>query len=548
MMRKILILLFFAFLLITSFHAEVTRDTIKIETFPFTENFDTITPPALPEGWTVEDTNQDSITWVTRAISGSSAPYAMSCDYNDLIAMDDWFFTPSLHLLNGVAYRVIFSYKCEFADFPEKLELKWGDSPSSESMTSAAIYSNNNITNESFQQVTSIFLVTTRGEGVRSYYNLGFHGFSDAYQWTLWVDNITIEEIPPEPIFHCDITEYDFGNQQISYNSPPKIITVTNEGAAELYITSCSLVGADATEFELLDENIYTVSLIDLDKITVGVRFHPQTIGVKSIILRFMENETIAHDIPILGHGVDNTVTTFPFNQNFETAALPVHWAKLADGAGWRFGSNLGRGTFPIPIHTNYAAVNKNTSIFEYDPMPGRNDFLIPPPFNMTLGVGIPHLTFNSYFTMLNGERAYIECSTDGTNWEQLYELQAYSSGWKFIDVNLNAFITCSRFFLRFHADDFDMEDATGWAIDDVNLLFVDPNPTPPTNVRIHRTGTTIQLTWDPVLYVSGYRVYSAPDPYSDLWTLETPVPITETSWMGNTSLPNKFFRIKSIR
>ncbi len=550
MMKNKLILIIFVLILVLPICAETIRETRTIETFPFIENFESVTLPAFPTGWTVEDTNADGITWDSRAINGWSEPYAVACDYSFTEPMNDWFFTPSLHLINGVTYRIIFSYKCEYAEYPEKLEIKWGEAPNSASMLSDAIFSNTNIVNGAFQEVTVAFSVTPQGRDGRAFYNIGWHGFSDTYQWTLWVDNITIEEMPSDPVFFTDTSSYYFGNQQIFYDSHPKNITISNTGGGILALTSCSLVGSDSTQFELIDLNTYPDSIGVYSSSQVGIRFHPQSIGAKSVTLQYLENGTIVHNIPITGIGVDNTITSFPFNEDFETGGLPTNWIKLADGAGWRFGTNLGRGTYPIPAHTTYAAVNKNTSIFEYDPLPGRNDFLIPPPFDLTAGVGIPHFTFSSYFAYLMdniGEHATVEYSIDGTNWNLLAEVPVYNSGWKFIDINLSAYQTCTCFFIRFHGDDMGIDHATGWAIDDVNLLFVDPTPTPPISINVTVTGTLVNLTWEPVLYVSGYRVYSAPDPHSNLWTEETGI-ITTTSWSGNTSLIRKFFRIGSVR
>jgi len=548
MFKKVPLIMFAMLFVCVLIQAQTKADTRSIDTFPYTKIFDGVTPPALPDGWTVEDTNNDNITWGTRYLNTYSEPNAMACDYNDYIDMDDWFFSPPLLLEGSTSYRITFSYKCEDSDFPERLEVKWGYGNSSLDMGTQVLFSNSNVYNESFQQVSTLLITPSDNKNDRTDYYIGWHGFSLAYEWTLWVDDITIEEIPQEPRFSVTPSSYDFGLHQVGLSSTDNTFSVTNTGMGFMFIDDCYLVGTDVSDFVLSDTTSYPVSITDTDNISVSVRFYPHTTGTKNVFLRFVENGTIFHDIPITGSANDYTIASFPYNQNFESAVLPTNWISLADGAGWRFGANLGRGTFPIPTHTYYAAVNKNTSIFEYDTKPGRNDFLIPPPFNLTTGVGIPHLTFYCYYTMLGGEHATVEGSTDGANWITLYEIPAYTSGWKFTDINLEAYAGCSRFFIRFHADDMGNLTATGWAIDDMNVLFVDPTPLPPTNVRVSIVSGHVHVSWDPVLYVTGYRVYSAPEPNTDLWTIETSEPITATSWDGNLSLFAKFFKIKSVR
>jgi hypothetical protein len=545
MNRKVVFIILLAFTWVLSIYAVETR---AIETFPYSENFNSVSIPNLPAEWTVEDSNHDGITWETDVNLDNPSDYGAMCTWNDYIAMDDWLFTPSLHLLNDKSYRIKFSFKGQDVNYVEKLEVKTGTGPSSAYMNPYPIYYNLEIMFDEYMQVTNILTITPKGEGERSYYNIGFHGISGPFQWNLWIDNFSIEEIPNIPVFHSNLASYDFGNHQIRLNSQPISFEVENLGLAELNLTSCSLIGTNASDFVLLDSNNYPVQLFETDFINVSINFLPQTVGSKSVVLRFIENGTIAHDIPITGIGIDNTITTYPFSQNFETVQLPTGWIKYADGAGWRFGNDMpwGGGIFSIPPHTNYAAVDKFTARWEFDNLPGRNDYLIPPPFNLAVGDGIPHLTFNSYFTGCGGEQAHVEYSTDGTNWNTIYAMSP-SITWTQapIDINLNAFISCSRFFIRFHADDMGFEYATGWAIDDIKLEFL---PYTPTNIQFTRTLTTVHLTWDPVQNVNGYSVYSSPDPYSDLWTLETPIPIIQTSWTGNTNQPRKYFRVKSVR
>jgi hypothetical protein len=153
---------------------------------PWVENFDAVTAPAIPACMTVTNDNGDGVQWVTSTSTPRSTPNAMRISYNGSLAMDDWFFTPALALQPGT-YNVSFWYAS--GGFVEALEVKWGTAPNAAGMTSAAIFDNNNITSSTFAEGTGTITITTAGE-----YYVGWHGYSDADQFYLKVDDISITE------------------------------------------------------------------------------------------------------------------------------------------------------------------------------------------------------------------------------------------------------------------------------------------------------------------------------------------------------------------
>lgn len=150
---------------------------------PFSENFDSYVPPLLPAGWTVEDLNGDGYYW-------QNYDYYMGISYNPYEAMNDWFFTPGINLTAGVTYRLSFYYAAEDQDFPEKLEVKIGLGNNAAAMTSEAIFSNTNITNTSFEEAVCEITPSTT-----DIYYIGWHGFSAADRYYLYVDDIEFEMV-----------------------------------------------------------------------------------------------------------------------------------------------------------------------------------------------------------------------------------------------------------------------------------------------------------------------------------------------------------------
>lgn len=160
---------------------------------PYTENFDAVTPPAVPNCSLVEDVN-GSTTWATAALNPNSAPNSLTYSYNTPLPGDDWWYTPGFNLTGGTSYRLTFSYRARLASFPEALEVKYGNGQNAGAMTSSAIFSNTNITNTTYSQATIDF--TPGSSGV---YYIGFHNISLADQFDLHVDDIGLDVTPACP-------------------------------------------------------------------------------------------------------------------------------------------------------------------------------------------------------------------------------------------------------------------------------------------------------------------------------------------------------------
>lgn len=159
-----------------------------VSVFPYSEDFDGVTAPALPTGWTHENSNGDSeqwetVDWYRRGIGG----YGARVSYNSTLAMNDWLFTPPLQLTAGMTYGVRFFYRAGLANYPEKLEVKWGASNSSAGMTQGPIFDDPNINFTVMKEAIATF--TPPADGV---YYVGFHGYSAADQLSLVLDDVTI--------------------------------------------------------------------------------------------------------------------------------------------------------------------------------------------------------------------------------------------------------------------------------------------------------------------------------------------------------------------
>jgi|GEM_PF-5153343 hypothetical protein len=210
--------------------SNATNDTAYVSytiysplTVPVYQNFDSVTAPALPVGWSIENTNGDANYWKTITGYANSAPNSMYISYNSSLAMNDWFFTPAINLPAG-QYKISFVYKNSGTSFPEKLELKWGTAANSASMTLGRLFVDSNVASSTFLSAMAPVTVTTPG-----IYYFGWHGYSAANMYYISVDDISITTFPANDVG----TKAVFAPTALPrYMSIPFIATISNFGSA----------------------------------------------------------------------------------------------------------------------------------------------------------------------------------------------------------------------------------------------------------------------------------------------------------------------------
>ncbi|MET4108762.1 T9SS type A sorting domain-containing protein [Hymenobacter sp. UYP22] len=171
----------------------------RVTAFPYTQNFDNAAPGELSCGVTVANVNGDTRTWTPAStdIQGgapASAPYHMRYIYSPNFAADDWFFLPAMTLQAGFTYQVAFKYKAAVNNSSEKLEVKYGTATTPAGQTNL-LWRNESITNTTYATTTAgtaagqVLPITPTTTGT---YYVGFRVFSDANQYNLYVDDVTV--------------------------------------------------------------------------------------------------------------------------------------------------------------------------------------------------------------------------------------------------------------------------------------------------------------------------------------------------------------------
>ncbi len=218
------------------------------QTIPWSENFDGVSQPTMPDCWEVTNDNSDSYEWVTctnTSLGNATAqpPHSglnqMGIRYNSSAAMDDWFFTPPLALTNGTTYKLTFWFASACDSYTEKLEVKYGTDHTAASMTSgnlADITDINAVNYPNYTEYTVSFTPSSTDD-----FHIGFHGYSIANQCYIFIDDIGVTEANDED---SDVDGPNLAGQ-------PSITTIS------------SLVDTDGEAVRVFDFDIYDYGTSD---------------------------------------------------------------------------------------------------------------------------------------------------------------------------------------------------------------------------------------------------------------------------------------------
>ena len=276
------------------------------------------------------------------------------------------------------------------------------------------------------------------------------------------------EDIPAEPQFSVNPESKDFGTVYLGESSSDQTFTVTNTGQGTLQITATSIVGTNAGDFTLTDANTYPVDLGNGETMTVQVKFSPSAEGARSATLRFTANAKVDHDVALSGNGHDPTVTSYPYNENFDAAAsLPTDWQQDPNNEeDWKFGSSA-----------SYAASSDHTSgsgniawVDDSAPHTTSPINLLTPPFDLT-GLTKPTVSFYYWIGRNNNRDSQLHIDVyDGTTWhEDVISSLGENGQWNKVSIDITSYKS-SGTKIRFRAiedpDDYDSDIA----IDDFRM------------------------------------------------------------------------------
>lgn len=160
--------------------------------FPYTENFEGVAVPAIPNCTSVVATT--GLTF--RTVDRTSTPYYGFTNKNlvtgNTVPTDTWFFSRGITLTPGNSYKLTYTYggSRELAQFTQKMKVAFGTSAAVASMTNIVADHDNIKTSPN----TYIVNFIVPGAGPAATYYLGFNGYAGNNNGYLQIDDISLND------------------------------------------------------------------------------------------------------------------------------------------------------------------------------------------------------------------------------------------------------------------------------------------------------------------------------------------------------------------
>lgn len=445
-------------------------------TIPYVEDFETAAIPSLPICMSKENAGLGNEWNVVSNPGFGFTTKAIKYGYNFTNAADAWFYTKALNLTAGTSYRLTFNYGNNDNTYVESLEVKYGTDALSTSMTDL-IVDYPAINNAAISLSTTDFTPTTTG-----IYYVGFHVYSIADQFDLFVDNISVTVTPTCDVpANISLSSLASTGVQIDWNTPA-IGTATAYG---IYYSTNNTLPTSATT-ALVNATLTSATITGLSPATKYYYYLRTTCGTSG-------NSTWT--------GIDSFITkcvgVTSFSENFDgvvSPAFPTCWARVGTGGD----------AFVQPTNANTSPNTLNLSASN-----STNQGVVAMPPVTNAGASTHRLVFKArgqFSPNINLEVGYLTDPTDSSTFNLLQTVVVTTTTYlTYIVEPGNAPGTAEVLAFRNSGS-----PAYPVLIDDVMWEAIPSciNPTSPVVTNINPTG--VQLDWTPPTSGTpvGYQIY----------------------------------------
>ena len=326
---------------------------------PYVEDFESVTEPDLPACTTNENAGSGS-DWETMIPDESGFDTnALVYTYDSDFDADAWFFTRGVNLTAGTSYRLTYTYGAGSEFFEEKMNVYYGMQNNAAAMLTQLADHPSVVNDEEPITHTVDFVPATTGV-----YYFGFHAYSEADQYTLYVDDISVDVSPS-----C-LTPLD--------------VAVSNVGldSATLSWTAPSVVPAQGYEFYISETNSApdaTTDGTDEAGTTVSLTVQPNTtyyVWVRSIC----GTADASAWSPVVSFSTLCNAANVPYVVDFEDAVLPALPPCTAN-------ENVGTGSDWMTYFPDDYGFETNVLAYSYDSDEPANVWFFTNGVNLTAGV-----------------------------------------------------------------------------------------------------------------------------------------------------------------
>ncbi len=206
----------------------IAMDDPAIVAFPHMEGFEDTWPPA---GWSVLNNNGDTDAWVqntsTSYVKSGTKSAKIYTDYN--ASNDDWLITPAIDL-SGTAKRLKFWTRAASSSEPDEVQVLLSSATSDVADFTVTLLPSTPINFTTFAEYTldlsayssDVYIAFVRNQ-------------APADGWNLYLDDITIEEIPLTG--EMTLAPASIEQEVVIGESADVTLTITNAGAGDLTVS-----------------------------------------------------------------------------------------------------------------------------------------------------------------------------------------------------------------------------------------------------------------------------------------------------------------------
>ncbi|NWG27955.1 MAG: choice-of-anchor D domain-containing protein, partial [Ignavibacteriaceae bacterium] len=268
-------------------NASATTPCASITTFPWTEGFETVTIPALPNCW-YEDPSSGG--WVTTNNSNSTYDADARTGAQFLreaySAIDEFVWTPGFELVAGTSYDFKFWWAGDnYSGWTGDVFYNTSQTSTGATQLGTSFVTSGETTTKTYQQETYQFTPTTNGT-----YYFAIRVNASSVPWYLSFDDMTFDLTPTVPVFSITPSSKDYGTT-LAGNSIAQDFTISNAGVGTLTINAggITLTGPDPSQFTI-GSVTYPINLNAGESTVITVSFTPTSAGVKNATLQIVHN------------------------------------------------------------------------------------------------------------------------------------------------------------------------------------------------------------------------------------------------------------------
>ncbi len=275
--------------------------------YPISEGFER-SDLSMPNAWTVIDEAETTYMNVWHpayngAGNGNGGSFGfMSISVNVTQPKASWLFTEPLPMTTDKLYRITFYYKTLADGAYEYMEVKFGQSPNIESMTSL-IWQNENINKNGWYKAVCYVKPESNSD-----HFVSWHAYSEPNEFNLTIDDILIEELDAQPgaytiPYICQLPVVKTGLTH-EFTLP-----ISNQGYGTL-----DLLSADYPDF-IIGPDEFSIS----ETADVPFTFAPETNGLHQGVIT-LETNGGTIEIPVWGNSATKALPitgVAEYGQNF---------------------------------------------------------------------------------------------------------------------------------------------------------------------------------------------------------------------------------------